>query len=355
MNADRTQRPRGPDQREPPAPGPKRPLARLLGWHNLWILGVLAALTAIFAFLNPSAFFTVINGRNIALDTAIVLLIALGQTYVIITSGIDLSVGSNLVFSAIVAAKVMGWVSGTPEQLAAGQYPNQWAAIPAGIAVGLLSAVLWGYLNGTLITRLKLPPFIVTLGTMSMAMGAANLLSGGISVANVPPDLQKLVGMYNLFGFLPVPLLVTAVAALITAFFLARTRFGRHTYAIGSNGEAARLAGINVNRHLVKVYTIQGLLVGLAAVMDLARFNSISPASHSLDNMNAIAAVIIGGTSLFGGAGTIAGTVIGAFIPAVLQNGLIIQSIPPFWQQIVVGAIVVGAVYFDQWQRRNRK
>lgn len=329
-------------------------VARILGWNSLWIIAVLLLLVGLFATLNPQAFFTMMNGRNIALDTAVVLLIALGETFVIITGGIDLSVGSVLVFSAVMSGRVMALLSGTKANIDAGVFHNQWLSIPVGLLVGVLSGILWGYINGKLITRLKLPPFIVTLGTMSIAMGAANLLSGGISVANVPPELQKLVGMKNLFGFLPVPLLVTGIVALVVGFFLHQTRFGRYTYAIGGNAEAARLAGINVDRHLVRVYTLQGLLVGVAAVLDLARFNSISPASHSLTNMNAIAAVIIGGTSLFGGAGTVLGTIIGAFIPATLQNGLIIQSIQPFWQQIVVGLIVVFAVFFDQWQRRTR-
>lgn len=328
---------------------------RIFGWSNFWILAVLLLLVTVFTVLQPQAFPTFMNARNIALDTCVVILLAIGATYVIITSGIDLSIGSNLVLSAVVSAKVMAWLSGTPAQIRAGEFPNQWVAIPIGIAVGILTGMAWGWLNGRLITGLKLPPFIVTLGTMTMALGAANLLSGGVSIANVPPVLQTAVGMKNLFGFLPVPILITALIAAFAMFILNKTRFGRHTYAVGSNTEAARLSGINVNRHLIKVYAVQGLLAGMAGVMDLARFNSVSPASHSQTNLNAIAAVIIGGTSIFGGAGTIGGTIIGAFIPTILQNGLIINDIEPFWQQIAVGAIIVGAVYFDQLRRRNRK
>lgn len=328
---------------------------RIIGWSNFWILAVLLLLVGLFTVLQPQAFPTFMNARNIALDTSVVILLAIGATFVIISDGIDLSVGSNLVLSAVVSAKVMAWLSGTPAQIRAGEYPNQMLAIPVGILAGILTGVIWGWFNGRLITRLKLPPFIVTLGTMTMALGTANLLSGGISIANVPPILQTAIGMKNLFGFLPVPILITAIIAAFAMFILGKTRFGRHTYAVGSNAEASRLSGINVDRHLLKVYALQGLMAGVAGVMDLARFNSISPASHSQTNLNAIAAVIIGGTSIFGGAGTIGGTLIGAFIPTILQNGLIINNIEPFWQQIAVGGIIVGAVYFDQLRRRNRK
>jgi ribose transport system permease protein len=234
-----------------------------------------------------------------------------------------------------------------------GHYPHQSLAIPVGIAAGLTTAVCWGTLNGVIITRLHVPPLIVTLGTMGMALGGANLLTGGVSVPNVPPELQTAVGAYNIDGWLPVPVLIAAVFVAICYRLLHKTRFGRYTYAIGSNLEASRRVGIKVNRHRIKVYALAGLLAGIAGVIDLARFDTITPSSHALDNLNAIAAAAIGGTSLFGGVGTILGGVIGAFIPTVLQNGLVIQNVDPYWQQVLVGGIIIAAVYIDQWRRRR--
>ena len=198
-----------------------------------------------------------------------------------------------------------------------------------------------------------MPPIIVTLGTMGIALGAANLMTNGVSVPSVPPDLQRLIGSHNVGGAVPVPVLVAAVFVVLGYLLLHRTRFGRFTFAIGSNAEASRRAGIAVDAHLVKVYALCGFLAAVAGIMDLARFDTITPSTHSLDNLNAIAAVAIGGTSLFGGVGTITGGVIAAFIPTTLQNGLVIESIQPYWQQVLVGAIIIAAVYIDQWRRRR--
>jgi ribose transport system permease protein len=187
-----------------------------------------------------------------------------------------------------------------------------------------------------------------------MALGIANLLTNGVAVPNVPAEIQTTVGSSQVAGAIPVPVLVTAIAVVVAYFLLHRTRFGRHTFATGSNPEAARRAGIRVDAHLVKVYAISGFLAGVAGIIDLARFDTITPSTHTTDNLNSIAAAAIGGTSLFGGVGTILGGVIAAFIPAVLQNGLVIRNIQPFWQQVLVGAIIIVAVYVDQWRRRRR-
>ena len=277
----------------------------------------------------------------------------LGETFVLITAGIDLSVGSMLVFSAVVAAKTMTAFAGTREQILAGNYPNEAYAIPIGIALGIGSAVGWGLLNGLAVTRLRVPPMIVTLGTMGVALGVANLMTSGVAVPNVPPDLQRFVGSYNIGGWVPVPVLVAGVFVVLAYLLLHKTLFGRYTFAIGSNAEASRRSGIAVDRHLIKVYALCGFLAGVAGILDLARFDTITPSTHTTDNLNAIAAVAIGGTSLFGGVGTVTGGVIAAFIPTVLQNGLVIQSIQPYWQQVLVGTIIILAVYVDQWRRRR--
>jgi ribose transport system permease protein len=167
----------------------------------------------------------------------------------------------------------------------------------------------------------------------------------------VPFKLIETIGSGRLFGEIPYLVIIAAVVAIIGAIVLAQTRFGRYTYAIGSNQEGARRAGVNVDLHLIKVYALGGTLAGLAGYLSLARFGTTSIGGHSTDNLDAIAAIVIGGTSLFGGVGTILGTIVGVFIPAVLRNGFVIVGVQPFWQQVAVGAVLIAAVYFDQLRR----
>jgi ribose transport system permease protein len=317
-----------------------------------YIFLVLIGLIVFFSVWHGEQFFDTRNFRNIALDASQLMLLAVGMTFVIITAGIDLSVSAVLVFSAVVGAKVMSNLSGSPEQVRNYEFPTQNVGIPVGLAVAVLCGLAWGILNGVIITKLKLPPFIVTLGTLGMALGLAQIISGGASVPYVPYDVQTEIGARRIFGFLPVLVIVTGVVVIIAMIALSLTRFGRYTFAVGSNAAAARRAGINVDRHLIKVYAISGLLAGLAGAMDLARFATASTSTHSADNLNAISAVVIGGTSLFGGMGSIFGSVVGTFIPAVLRNGLVIGGINPFWQQVAIGAILIVAVWIDQ-RRRN--
>jgi ribose transport system permease protein len=273
------------------------------------------------------------------------LIVAVGMTFVIVTSGIDLSVGSVLVFSQVVASLLMR------EMGAEGM-----VVILAGLASALLAGVAWGLFNGLLIAKTRIPALIVTLGTLGMAQGAALLLSGGINVRRaVPAELVTTVGIGRLFGQVPYLVLIAAGVTIVGGVLLHLTQFGRYTYAIGSSEEASRRAGINVPRHLIKVYALSGLLAGLAGYVLLARFTTTTIEGHGTDNLQAIAAVVIGGTSLFGGRGAIFGTVVGVFIPAILRNGFIILGIRPFWQQVAVGAVLLLAVYFDQLKRRARE
>jgi ribose transport system permease protein len=321
---------------DPPAPLWKRVITN----SNASIALILLALIFVFSALRFNEFFAVDNARNIATDAAVLLVIATGLTYVIITAGIDLSVGSVVVFSGVVAAKLMDSVGG-----------NGWGVILLGLVTAVIAGCAWGVLNGFLVAKAKIPPFIVTLGTLGMALGAALLITGGVDERNVPFKLIDTIGTGRLFGQLPYLVLIAAVVALIGGIVLAMTRFGRYTYACGSNLEGARRAGVNVDRHLMKVYGLGGTLAGLAGFLSLARFGTTSIGGHSTDNLDAIAAIVIGGTSLFGGVGTIIGTVVGVFIPAVLRNGFVIVGVQPFWQQVAVGAVLIAAVYFDQLRR----
>ncbi|MEA2527072.1 MAG: ribose transport system permease protein [Thermomicrobiales bacterium] len=343
---------------ETPPAAPARPidvrsLRDRVNFAWTYIFLVLLGLIAIFSVWHGEKFFDATNFRNIALDASQLMLLAVGMTFVIITAGIDLSVSSVLVFSAIVGAKVMSRFSGRPEEVRQYVFPNQEVGIPIGLVAAVLCGLGWGIINGLLITRLRLPPFIVTLGTLGMALGLAQIISNGQSVTGVPYDVQKYVGARRILGdHVPILVLVTAVVVAWAVVALTMTQFGRYTFAIGSNAAAARRAGIDVDRHLLKVYALSGFLAGLAGAMDVARFATASVVTHSADNLNAISAVVIGGTSLFGGVGSIIGSVVGAFIPAVLRTGLIIGGVDPFWQQVLIGAVLVGAVYIDQRRRK---
>ena len=331
-----------PDEEVVDAPQePSPPLWRqVLTGSTTSIFLVLVGLIVIFSLLKFEEFFTVSNARNIGTDAAVLLVVATGLTYVVITAGIDLSVGSVLVFASVISARAMNAVGG-----------DNWGVIIVGLVVGLLAGVGWGVLNGFLVTKAKIPSFIVTLGTLGMALGGALLITGGVDERDVPFKLVETLGTGRLFGQIPWLVVIAAVVALIFGIILAQTRFGRYTYAIGSNEEGVRRTGVNVDRHLIKVYALCGALAGLAGALSLARFGTTSIAGNTTLNLDAIAAIVIGGTSLFGGVGTIVGTVVGVFIPAVLRNGFVIVGVQPFWQQVAVGAVLIIAVYLDQLRR----
>lgn len=302
----------------------------------------LVALIAIFSVLRPAAFPTVYNSLNILSDASILLVLAVGATFVIITAGIDLSVGGVLVFSGVVSAMVMAGIGdGTPLTLF------------IGLIVALLAGTAWGVLNGFLVAKARIPALIVTLATMGAALGASLLMTNGIDVRNVPFSLVETVGSGTWAG-VPVLVWIAMTVAVIFGIVLSQTRFGRHTYAIGSNAEALRRTGVNTTVHLIKVYALAGMLAGLAGYLSTARFATTTMGGHSTDNLTTITAVVIGGASLFGGRGLMIGTVIGVFIPVVLQNGFVVLNISPYWQQIAVGAVLLGAVYLDQMRRRSR-
>src|SRR2546423_6022251 len=319
-----------------------------------WLFVFLIALLGYFWLSTPSGtFLTWTNLEQIALNTSEVILLAIGETFVIVTAGIDLSIGGILFFSAVCGGEVMLKLSGTNAQTLNGHYPHQGLAIPVGIAVCILAGTTWGLINGTLITRLRLPPFIVTLGTLGMTFGFGDLIDGGSYLpAPVPAALSNHFGSGKILG-LYTPIYVAVFFLIVAHVVLHHTRFGRYTAAIGSNAEGTRRTGIAVDRHIIKVYGLAGFLAGVAAVLDLAIFTNTTSISHQTDNLGAIGAVVIGGTSLFGGVGTVLGSAVGAFIPTVLQNGLVLKSVQPVWQEAVLGATLGLAVDFDQVRRRR--
>ncbi|MFF2846847.1 ABC transporter permease [Streptomyces sp. NPDC058001] len=313
---------------------------RLRRLQALQILVLLAVTVAIFSVAQPDTFLTAFNMRGIVQNTSIYAVLGVGMTFVIITGGIDLSIGSVLVFSGVVAAKVMGAMGG-----------QGWGTALVGVAVALACGLGWGLLNGVLIAKAKVPPLVVTLGSLSAALGFAQIITKGLDLRNAPQVLVSQVGFGNVLGQIPTLSVIAAVVVVGGIVVLHRTRFGLHTYAAGSNAEAGRRVGLDVDLHLIKVYALAGLLAGLAGILNLAFFQSTTISGQSNTGLNVIAGVAIGGTSLFGGVGSVFGTVIGLFIPIVLQNGFVQTGVQPFWQQVVVGAVLIAVVYVDQRRR----
>ena len=336
-------------QDEEPA-DPNRWSSRLGGG---WILLLLAALVLFFSALRPQAFPSVYNITTLAVDASILLVLALGQTFVIITAGIDLSVGSVLVFASVVSTKLMLAMTGT-SGTAFGTTNASWSVVALGTVVAILAGAAWGLVNGTLVAVARIPALIVTLGTLGMSLGFAQIVTGGLDVRAVPELLVDHVGTGTIAG-IPVLVIVAAIATVIAALLLHLTRFGSRTFAIGSNAEAARRAGIPVRSHTIKIYMLAGAMAGLGAMMAVARFSTTTIGGHAADNLSTISAVVLGGTSLFGGVGSIAGTVVGVLIPIVLLNGFVILGIPPFWQTVAMGGVLILAVWIDQLKRRSRQ
>lgn len=281
-------------------------------------------------------FLTFRNIVTILLQISVIGIIAVGQTFVMITAGIDLSVG-GIVGLAGVCVSLMMTVFGF--------------SVPLAIAVGLAVGILVGLVNGLLVTTTKLPPFIATLGTMSVTRGSALVLTGGVAVYNLPEAFEWVGG--GRWAAIPVPVYILVFVAAVFSVVLAKTRMGRYTYAIGSNVETARMSGINITRQLIKVYTICGGLSALAGVILASRIMTGQPTAGLSYELDAIAACVIGGTSLFGGVGTIVGSVTGAALMGLIRNGCNLLNISAFWQQIVIGVIIWIAVAWDQYQRKR--
>ena len=312
----------------------------------------LVVLMAVFWALNPR-FVMPLNLFNIMLQVSIYGLLAIGMTFVILTAGIDLSIGSLLAMAGLVAAAVSKGGLSNRFTVGEGQdalsYPWYLAAL-AAIAVGLAA----GFVQGTAITRLKVPPFVVTLGGMSVFRGAALLFAGGGPISGFDPGFVWW-GQARIGGQVPVPVVIFLVFAILAHIVLRYTRYGRQVYAVGGNPEAARLSGLNVRAITTSVYVIMGFFCGLGAFVLSARLNSAEAIAGMGYELTVIASVVIGGTSLFGGAGTIFGTVVGTILIGVLLNGLQLNNVSSYVQQIIIGLIIVLAVAFDTFAKSRRR
>jgi ribose transport system permease protein len=293
-------------------------------------LVVLVLLVTAMSILSPY-FLSVSNFLNILLATAVIGVLAIGATFVISSAGLDLSLGSVLGFSGVVGA------------LAVKEVGLPW---PVAIPACLLAGALAGAINGLLVTRGKIPAFIVTLGMLGIARGAALVLTGGKPVYGLPAELLYL-GQGRPFA-IPTPVFIFLGVALLAHYVLAYTRFGKHTLVIGDNEAAARATGIHVEAHRLKLYTLSGMMAGIAGLIFMARVNAGDPTAGLSYELTAITAAIIGGTNLFGGRGSVLGTVIGALIMGVLQNGLNLLAVQSYYQQMAIGAVLILAVWLDR-------
>lgn len=323
-------------------PGGRRRPVWLRRVGDFWTLGTLLLIIIVFGMVQPN-FISASNWFSTTTYMTETLLLAIGETFVIVTAGIDLSVG---------AIEGLAGVAGALTMLAAAHL-GQNLAIVLGVLVGLLTGILVGFVNGWVITRMKVTPFIVTLGTMGIATGLTFILSGGTDVVNLPNELGN-IGNSTVLWIFTFPVFITLFVLLASGITLSQTRFGRYTYAIGSNAEAARRVGIRIDRHLIWIYIFSGAVAALSGVLLLTRFSTGSPLTGANDELNAIAAVVIGGTSLFGGRGTILGTLIGAGIISVLITGLVILNVQPYWQEVGIGIIIILAVWIDQLRNKMK-
>ena len=310
----------------------------------------LVVLFVVFGLQEPR-FMSRLNLFNVMRQVSITGMIAIGMTFVILTAGIDLSVGSLLALAGLVAAAVAkGGTSNTLNLSASevqgyGVVPAALAAMGVGIAGGLI--------QGVAITRMGVPPFVVTLGGLSAFRGAALLFSGGGPISGFNENYRYL-GQGKVLEEIPIPAIIFLSFALIAHIILRYTRYGRHVYAVGSNPEAARLSGLNVNLITLSVYVIVGFFAGLAGFVLSSRLNSAEAVAGNGYELTVIASVVIGGTSLFGGEGGISGTVIGALLIGVLTNGLVLMNVSSYYQQIVIGVIIILAVAFDRFIKSKR-
>ncbi len=334
-----TATPTAPPNAAPPAQD-KRDSGEFL--RKYAILFILLGFVVLLSFATGGNFLQPQNLINVIVQVAPIGIIALGMMFAIITKGIDLSVGAPVALAAVIAASMA--------QMGSDRFPVWWVGIP--VIAALIVGALVGGVIGTLVSVFRIAPFIATLGMMTAARGLALIYTDGRPISRLAPGYNFL-GQGSILG-IPVPIYLFAGVAVLTWVILQRTRFGRHVYAIGGNEQAARVSGINVSRVQFGIYTYIGVLAALAGVILSARIGSGNPQLGMTIELDAITATVIGGTSFNGGVGTVWGTSVGAVIISVINNGLDLLSVSPFWQMVVKGAIIVIAIIIDERKNRRR-
>jgi predicted ABC-type sugar transport system permease subunit len=317
-------------------------IAELRAWVFLILLVVFFEIWSRVAYgntfiLNPY------NVKAIAVAATSPLVLALGQTFVIISAGIDLSLGFVMGLASVIAAHMANYAA---TQLGLSPFPAMLIGVLSGVGMTLIP----GLVNGWLIAQLKVPPFIGTLGMYGVARGSAYLFAGGMTIAISNPWYSS-VGNDRVLG-VPVLVILAVICCIVLHYMLSQTRFGQHTYAMGASKAAASRAGINIKALTLKIYVLSAVMAGIAGVLYTGRFSAGAPQAGEPLLLLSIAAVVIGGASLFGGSGTIWGTVAGALVIAVIDYGLVFVDVEPFWQFIAVGVVIIISVLVDQAQRR---
>ncbi|WP_448071074.1 ABC transporter permease [Georgenia yuyongxinii] len=325
-------------------PASRRPTAREI-FRKYAIAFILIGFVILLSLLTDGNFLHFQNLKNVAVQVAPIGILALGMMFAIITKGIDLSVGATVALAAVVASSLAQISSGSTAM-----FPGLVMPVFVAVVVGLLVGSATGAVNGFLVAKFRIAPFIATLGMMTAARGIALIYTDGRPVSGLAPGFNVL-GQGSLIG-VPIPIWLFGLITVITWVVLNRTRFGRHVYAIGGNDQAARVSGINIARVQFKIYTIIGLFAGLAGMILAARIGSGNPQLGTSMELDAITATVIGGTSFNGGVGTVWGTVVGALIIGVINNGLDLMNVSPFMQMVIKGAIIVIAIILDE--RKNR-
>ncbi len=307
-------------------------------FHNqtVFMFLFLLATWAVFSFLSPH-FLSFHNFREISVQASVIAMLAAGQTFVILSGGIDLGMGSVVAFSSVITAMMM----------------EQTGSSAISFPVGLLIGAVCGIGNGFMVGKLNIPPFVATFGMTCIARGLALIVTGGMPQYQLSPG-SDILGQGRILG-MPISTIMVFILYILCYFILMRTKRGRYTYAVGSNKDATFLSGINVSRQLIWVYMVAGITAGLAGITELSRIGSGQPGSGAGYELDSIASVVVGGTSMSGGLGSIWGTLVGALIIASLRNGLNVLNINAHWQQVAIGVIVVLAVYTDRVRNTMRR
>ncbi len=319
----------------PPATTALR-IASLLKIRELNVLTALLVVSALISLATPY-FLTTDNLMGVFRSFSLIAIMSIGMVMVIITGGIDLSVGSVMGLSSLMTA--LGFANGLP--------------MPVCIAGGLLVGLLFGLFNGLLITAIRLPPFIATLGSLSIGRGLMYIITHGVPLTPDTPDAFALLGQ-GYVGVVPVPVVIMLVMMVVFSVVMRRTRFGRHVYATGGNEVAARLSGVKTRRVKLTVYMLSGVISAIAGVVSFSRYLSAEPASGFGAELDVIAAAAIGGASLSGGVGSVEGAIIGAALAGIIANGVVLMNIDTYAQQAITGAVIIIAVSLDVWRSRSR-
>lgn len=313
-------------------------LTNTLRSTTFYVACAVVALALIFTMLTSGGFLSTTNLQSIGRNSAGLILLAVGLAFVLGAGQIDLSVGSTLVLSSVVSAKVTVTMAGSS---------GSGTAIVVGALCGVAMGAFLGLLNGILVTKLRINSFVVTLGTMGIGIGAAQVITNGSNVIGLPTSIQRNFGLANWFG-VPLPLIMALVVSVIAAAVLSQTAFGRHALATGSSEHGARRAGVKVDRTIIGTFVVAGIMAGMAGFLDITRFGTTAISGHETTMLQALSAVIIGGTSLFGGRASVLGATIATFIATVLLSGFVMIGVPSFYQRIAIGAVLIVAVWVDR-------